>query len=425
MAKEVVEKKLYNAASKGDLTTLKQLVQEDPYLVHEAPFACSRNLLHVAAMHGQSAIVEEVLRMNPRLARIPDSQKSSPLHIAAAEGHVIIASKLLSVAPEMCWWRDDQGMNPVHVASMNGHVEIVEHLVQESCLPAMERLHRGQTVLHLCVKHGQFRALKVLVENLGELVCAKDDDGETLLHLAVRCNQVETIQYLVDNKTVERQTRNSMGKTALQVLNESPPHTATYTKIKRILKNLSNESYFHVIPKMTDVTMVVVVLIATMAFQAALNPPGGVNDHGEAVLAHNHPKVYRSLIRSNSTAFISSLLTIFLITTGLPSTNFFFMAVAMYATWVSLTAIMISYGTSQDIISPNSKRQTIGHVIMIVVAVVLNFFGLTTAYVVISKLYVSWKEKKRQQHDLTTDHFVRRLFYWIFQQLERRGFLSG
>ncbi|XP_057775545.1 ankyrin repeat-containing protein At2g01680-like [Salvia miltiorrhiza] len=154
-----------------------------------------------------------IAAMNPRLARISDSQKSSPLHIAAAEGHVKIASKLLSVAPEMCWWRNDQGMNPVHVAAINGHVELVEHLLGESCLPAMEKLHRGETVLHLCVKHGQLRALKVLVEKLARHSCIWLSDYTILGG---------------KNKSVERQTRNSMGKTALQVMNESappPPHT--------------------------------------------------------------------------------------------------------------------------------------------------------------------------------------------------------
>ncbi|KAL1541859.1 ankyrin repeat-containing protein-like protein [Salvia divinorum] len=149
MVSEEVEMKLYNAASKGDVTTLAHLLEEHPYLVHGVLFPCSRNLLHVAAMHGQTPIVEELLSLNPELARGSDSQKSSPLHVAAARGHVEIASKLLSAAPEACWWRDDQGMNPVHVAAMNGHVEVLERLLEGSCFPAMERLRRGQTVLHL------------------------------------------------------------------------------------------------------------------------------------------------------------------------------------------------------------------------------------------------------------------------------------
>ncbi|XP_047944802.1 ankyrin repeat-containing protein At5g02620-like [Salvia hispanica] len=387
-------------------------------------------------MHGQTSIVEEVLNLNPRLARISDSQKSSPLHIAAEEGHFKIASKLLSVAPQMCWWRDDQGMNPIHLAAMNGHVEIVQHLLEESSLPAMETLERGQTVLHLCVKHGQLRVLKVLVEKLGELVYAKDDDGETLLHLAVRCNQLETIRYLVDDKTksVENQTRNSMGKTALQILVESPPSSTTdssYSEMKNLLTNLKNESIFHfqVLPKMTDITMVVVVLIATMAFQGGLSPPGGVwlddtpsHKAGEAVLATTHPAKYRHMSNANTTAFVSSIITIFLVTTGLPATHFLFMASAMYAMWVAMTAITVSYGVALSVITPEERGYL---VVVAVAAVVANVFGVLVVYAVVRKLHLSWKRKKRQRQDLTADGFIRRVFYWIFQHLETRGFLRA
>ena len=96
MVSEALEKKLYDAASKGDVTTLVQLVEEDPYLVHGVSFPCSRNLLRIAAMLGQTAVVEEVLKLNPRLARISDSQKSSPLHIAVEEGHVEIQKVVYS-----------------------------------------------------------------------------------------------------------------------------------------------------------------------------------------------------------------------------------------------------------------------------------------------------------------------------------------
>ncbi|XP_047971572.1 ankyrin repeat-containing protein NPR4-like isoform X1 [Salvia hispanica] len=191
MVKESIEKKLEEAASKGDITTLRELLQQDPILIHQLSFPYSRNLLHIATMSEQEAIVEEITRRYPQLARNPDSQKSSPLHMAAARGSLGIAARLITVALEMCWWRDDQGMNPVHVAAVKGHVEMVKELLRVDSFPAMERVRRGQTVLHLCVKHRQIEALKVLADKLGDLVCAKDDDGDTLLHLAVRSNQLE------------------------------------------------------------------------------------------------------------------------------------------------------------------------------------------------------------------------------------------
>ena len=99
MVGEAVEKKLYDAASKGDVATFSKLLPQDPYLVETLSFPCSRNILHIATMHGQTSTVERLLNLNPRLVQISDSQKSSPLHIAAEAGHVEIAAKLLIVAP--------------------------------------------------------------------------------------------------------------------------------------------------------------------------------------------------------------------------------------------------------------------------------------------------------------------------------------
>ncbi|XP_057776398.1 ankyrin repeat-containing protein At2g01680-like [Salvia miltiorrhiza] len=183
--------RLYYAILNGDVTTFQEVLQQDRYLVESVSFACSRNVVHIATLRGRVAIVEEVLNINPQLARDLDSQQSSPLHIAATQGNVVIARKLLSVAPEACWWRDCHDMNPIHIAAINGHEEVLKEMLKLDLFPAMERVHRGQTVLHLCVKHRQLSTLKLLVENFDEFLDAKDDDGETLLHLAARSNREE------------------------------------------------------------------------------------------------------------------------------------------------------------------------------------------------------------------------------------------
>lgn len=192
MAGEVAIRNLYDAAITGDIRRFVELIEADPYLPLEASYACSRNILHIATMHGHAAIVEEVINRNPRLARDLDSERSSPLHTAAAGEHEEIAAALLRVSPATCWWRDCHGMNPVHIAAINGHVETLRELIAVDRFPAMERLHRGQkNVLHLCLKHGKFNAFIFLVDKLKDLVYVEDDDGETILHAAIRLRKVD------------------------------------------------------------------------------------------------------------------------------------------------------------------------------------------------------------------------------------------
>ncbi|XP_057776331.1 ankyrin repeat-containing protein NPR4-like [Salvia miltiorrhiza] len=360
-------------------------------LVDEVSYARSRNLLQIAILRGHVDMVEGLLNTNPQLARDLDSQQSSPLHIAVAKGSLEIVKKLLSVAPEACWWRDCHDMNPIHIAAMNGHVNILKVLLEESHMPAMERLHRGQTVLHLCVKHGQLDALKVLVVELGEFVFAVDDDGETLLHLAVRCNQLEILRYLWKSNKIIRIKRNSMGKTALQILDESPPATTpSYSEMRRILRNMPSELMFKT--NMDNVMMVVAILIATMAFQNSVTPPGGVwqddtpsHKAGQAVIAYTHPDIYRNLLFYNKMSFNLSFLVIFLITSGLTSAFPFISFAVGPAMGGSIMFIMLSYGFSTQVISPNTFDTPLtGYYIFCVGSIIA---GLVVLLTVISWIY--------------------------------------
>ncbi|KAL3844269.1 hypothetical protein ACJIZ3_001672 [Penstemon smallii] len=379
------EKSLYDAAAIGNVATLCKLTVSDPLILDRVSYTCpNKTPLHIATLKGHLPFVQKILNLNPLLAEELDSQQSSALHIASAKGYVEIVRELLLAAPDMCLSRDSQGRNPLHLAAIKGCPQVLIELVRVSPLAARENLERGLIVLHVCVKVNQLEALKTLVPFLNELINARNDYGDTILHMAVRNKQNEIIQYLVERTNIDVNAQNSKGQTAFDILEQSPTDTRN-SEINEILttglcKSKTNpkrpEKW---LSKKRDAIMVVAVLIATMAFQAAVSPPGGVWQEdmfkdsqgnlllnprrgGEAIMGHKHPKAFKSFIRSNTVAFVTSLSTILLLISGLPFRHRLVMWGLMVIMWSTVTATAVTYAFCIFVVTPKKDRKSVGHV---------------------------------------------------------------
>ncbi|KAL0330667.1 UNVERIFIED_CONTAM: hypothetical protein Sangu_1612200 [Sesamum angustifolium] len=392
--------RLYDAAARGDTRSLQELLEQDPLLLDRVSYTCpNKTPLHVATLQGYLAFVQEILNRNPQLSEELDLQQYSALHIASAKGYVEIARKLLSAAPDMCLFRDCQGRNPLHLAAMKGHVQVLAELIRKVPLAAGEKLDRGLSLLHLCVKYCQLEALKMLVSSMNELLNSKDDRGDTILHMAVRDKQIEIIQYLVGSTSIDINAKNSDGQTVIDILEQNPTD-ATNLEIRRILRpKLCNSSSTKIqqpekwLTKKRDAIMVVAILIATMAFQAGVTPAGGVwqedliqdsngnpvtNPHwaGEAIMARNHPKYYKSFMRANTVAFVSSLSTILLLISGLPFRRKLFLWILMIIMWLTITSIAVTYAISALVVTPKKNKKSLSHDIEISVTVWCCVMGI-------------------------------------------------
>ncbi|ESR66272.1 hypothetical protein WN944_002526 [Citrus x changshan-huyou] len=395
-----MERSVYEAAVEGSVESLLKLLQEDALLLDRSMVSCySETPLHIASMLGHENFVREILSRKPELAGELDSRRSSALHLAAAKGHLGIVLKLVSVNPKMCCACDRDGKNPLHVAAMKGHVNVLRELVQVRPKACRILMDRGETILHACVNYNQLECLKLLVETLNdhEFVNSKDDDGNTILHLAVIDKQIETIKFLTDScTTLEVNAVNANGFTALDILARrkldvnwtigellrcagarsqketgQPAPGITQTPTGSIItshsgdpSNQGRERPEKVRKKQEDewsekksnALMVVASLIATMAFQAALNPPGGVwqddsqandtspHDAGSSIMLTNVETVYYLFFGFNTTGFVASLSIILLLISGIPFfKRRFFMWILTVITWVAISAMAVAY----------------------------------------------------------------------------------
>ncbi|CAK9313194.1 unnamed protein product [Citrullus colocynthis] len=409
---ESIRKRLDEAAIEGNVATLLELLQQDPMLLARLNLNdFNETPLHVASLLGHVTFVDEILKRRPQLARDLDSRRCSALHLAAAEGSLDIVQILLRVDPDMCSICNEDGRNPIHLAAMRGRVDVLAELVRVRPAAARTAVDGGGTVLHLCVKFNQVEALKMLIETMevkekdNDFINTQDDYGFTILHLAVSHKQLQTVEYLINHTGIEVNAKTSNGLTPLDILTQSqrdlkdldiaetltaanairttnkkpppPPPPSSCVKIKNEKSCQTWRWFFSALFHNGDwwfmneksewlmkqeSLMVVASLIATMAFQAGVNPPGGIwqddqasgnprQTAGTSVMAGKDKETYNKYLVSNTVGFMTSFIAIVMILIGLPQKRIF-MRVLIMTMCAAVSAMAFTYGYSIKFFTP-------------------------------------------------------------------------
>ncbi|XP_064989641.1 ankyrin repeat-containing protein BDA1-like [Musa acuminata AAA Group] len=225
-----MDPRLEEAAYAGDLTLLRRLLQEDRLLLHRQAIAAahlSDSPLHIAASLGHSDLVREILTVNPELAHGHNREGLSALHLAAAQGHLSVVNELLqyAAAANLCLATDNDGFMPAHTAALQGRLDVLTVLLDASPESARAVTSQGDSILHLTVKSNSFETVQFLLNRAGEndeLLNSGDAKGNTVLHLAVARKQLQTVKLLLGRRGIEVNATNMRGNTVLDMLLDSP-----------------------------------------------------------------------------------------------------------------------------------------------------------------------------------------------------------
>ncbi|XP_058180377.1 ankyrin repeat-containing protein BDA1-like [Rhododendron vialii] len=369
-----MEELLCDAALRGDIESLHEIISRDSFILYKVCVGSfkGKNPLHVAVSIGQREFVLKLLEIKSDLAEVLDTELGAALHVASSKGYIEIVKDLVKVSPKMCLARDRDGNNPLHIAAIKGQVQVLKELVRTSPhRSARAKVDQGDTILHLCVMYNQFNCLKLMVDMIPDpdFVNDADSDGNTILHLAVFEKQLKMIKHVLTNSKIDVNAINKSGRTALDVhfLAVGNP---TDSEIQDILLEAGAKRREHAEvdqqfepswrAQRRDTFMVVASLIATMAFQVGLNPPGGVwQDHdsqgqitGKSVLAHADGSLFYRLMIANTIVFLVSLSTIVLLIFSMPEPKRVYRWTRAMITWSTIIVTGSTYTFSITAITP-------------------------------------------------------------------------
>jgi hypothetical protein len=118
------EQMLYAAASRGQRTVLKTVLDANPELVNATSANHGATPLHVAAHDGRAWIVAELIRRNANVNATNDLG-FTPLHDAITSGNVDVVTELLRAKPDLTI-KNKSGQTPLAYATVKNRTQLAD-----------------------------------------------------------------------------------------------------------------------------------------------------------------------------------------------------------------------------------------------------------------------------------------------------------
>ncbi|KAJ4813747.1 Ankyrin repeat family protein-like [Rhynchospora pubera] len=280
--------------------------------------------LHYAASNGDITVVRNILNKAPLTVYIRDQEGSSPLHAAARMHHYSVISSIIDHCPDSFELRNNQGQNFLHI--------VAQHVGTET------HNRHGLKNLNLIIKLVSQRP------DLKRLVNERDNEGNTPLHFASMKGFSEVLLHLLKASKADTTQMNNDGKTALDnaiSLSSFSLMASTTVTLSAYgakfspqrqdkLKNWKDEATKWIDRTSTNL-IIVSVLIATIAFSAAFNVPGSYNGDGVANLRKKIQ--YNIFVVLDTIALSASVSATMLLVVA--------KAVSKWGSWISFTYSLI------------------------------------------------------------------------------------
>ncbi|KAG8391489.1 hypothetical protein BUALT_Bualt01G0193000 [Buddleja alternifolia] len=322
-----MDQRLFAAACSGDINTLYQLLQQNPFILSDYHLINSHeNPLTIATKANHVAFVHEILQIKPELSIELNQDGLWPLDVASAYGHVEIVGEILAAAgPGICQRPGRDGRTAIHYAAMNGRVDIIDKLISACPASAKDVTAFGESVLHLDVKHFRVEAFRSMLEKFDmveiiELLLDWNNRSGNKLELnAVNrkgLTAMDILDILLESST-DFQLREALRRAGAYPLSELPidpetPKNPTNNRLpgekpkkwRDIVKHFEFQWQRDSPGEARATLLLVATLIATVTFEAGINPPSYLFQRRNRVNASSNNT---NMINSNVTEALNEM----------------------------------------------------------------------------------------------------------------------
>ncbi|KAJ4899519.1 Ankyrin repeat family protein [Raphanus sativus] len=390
MANNSNESPLYLAIERGLFDIADHILATSPSVTGTGPKGM--NALHAAVDSDivSTVFLTKLMEARPEMIKEVDSNGWTPLHYSVWLGKVEITRLLLQQDSSAAYISDKEGQCPLHLAASTGQIDAYRELVG-FCPYVWELVDgKGRTSLHSAIisrKRGIVDCILEMPEISLHLLNETDVDGNTPLHLSVVFKWQAVLLLLLENKRVDKFVMNRDHLTAAELFysrNQEISYevTMTYYALQRYNKQPSQRQNIETKNKqekadveesnarndgaMYEVHLLVAVLVATVAFAAAFQLPGGYKQDGTPTLMEK--AAFKCFLVFDTIAFCFSVTTVYFLFYASrhgfrARSSFLYMSCLLMV--VSLIAMASAFVSGMYLISSKSRLLALVPLVMV------------------------------------------------------------